>query len=232
MRSRSVCSPIMRAGDIAFERAHGCAHFDLLERRPEAGQLFHRGMRAYSTQVAAAVIRAYDFSGCHTVLDVGGGQGAFIASLLKAYPALRGKLFDLPAALEQSRSVLEAAGVAERCEIVPGDFFESLPTGADAAVLGRVIHNWDDDHCVRILKNCRAALPTGGRLLIIEYVVTDDADGVAAKLFDLQMLVLFGRARERSAEEYGELLARAAFSLTRVITTPLGISVVEAEAVA
>jgi hypothetical protein len=137
-------------------------------------------------------------------------------------------LFDTAAAVEQSGAVFREAGVFDRCEAIAGDFFAGLPKGPDAAILSRIIHNWGDEQALAILRNCRAALPDNGKLLIIEYVVSDGPDGIPAKLFDLQMLVYFGRARERSEDELRQLLAQAGFTLTRIIPTSTGISVIEA----
>jgi hypothetical protein len=217
----------VRTGQAAFELAHGASHFDYLERNPEIARIFNNGMRSLSGQISEAVAEAYDFSRVRTVIDVGGGQGALLASILRAHPHLRGMLLDLPAAISQSEDVLRAAGVAGRCERVARSFFENVPAGADAAILSRILHNWSDEESLTILRNCREALPQNGKLLVIEYVITDDAAGVPAKLFDLQMLVYFGRARERSAREYRELFSLAGFSLSRIIATSMGIAIVE-----
>jgi ubiquinone/menaquinone biosynthesis C-methylase UbiE len=220
----------VRTGEAAFEHAHGTTHFTYLEDHPEEAHVFHNGMRSLSSQVYAAVIRAYDFSQFRTVIDVGGGQGVLLAEILNAHPSLRGILFDSSSAVEQSVHVLQTAGVTDRCEAVSGDFFANIPAGADAVILSRILHNWDDADALRILKNCRLALPSGGKLIIVEYVITDDAAGLSAKLFDLQMLVYFGRARERSEAEYQSLLQGAGFSLARVVHTSATIAVIEAVA--
>jgi hypothetical protein len=220
----------VRTGEAAFRCAHGVDHFDYLDRHPEAARMFHDGMRSLSGQVYAAVIETCDFSRADTIIDVGGGQGVLLAGVLRSFPKVRGMLLDAAAAIEQSGEVLRAAGVAERCRTVAGDFFAGIPHGADTAILSRILHNWSDADALRILRNCRAALPERGRLVIVEYVVTDDASGAAAKLFDLQMLVYFGRARERSAQEFRDLLGQAGFSLGAIRPTPVGIAIVEATA--
>src|SRR6185295_4246654 len=133
-------------------------------------------MKSLSSQIHGAVMRAYDFSKLASITDVGGGSGAFIAALLARNSQLRGTLFDRRAAVEASADVLRAAGVEARCERVAGDFFDSVPAAAEAILLSRVLHDFDDRECVRVLKNCHAALPPRGRLVIVEYVVTNTPD--------------------------------------------------------
>lgn len=218
----------VRTGACAFEEALGTRFFAYLQAQPHQALAFNAAMKSLSSQVHGAVMRAYDFSRLRTLTDVGGGSGAFIAALLARHPQLRGTLFDRRSAIEASAEVLRVAGVDSRCERIAGDFFESVPKGSEAVLLSRVLHDFDDTEVVRILKNCHAALPRDGRLLIVEYVVDDTADGVAAKLFDLHMLVYFGKARERTAEEFRDLLAQAGFSLERIVTTDASIAVIEA----
>jgi SAM-dependent methyltransferase len=221
----------VRSGAAAFECAHGVSHFKYFDAHPEAGHLFNDGMRSLSGQIYDALVEVYDFSPFDTIIDVGGGQGMLLAGVLRAHPKLRGILFDLPPAIEASAEVLQAAGVANRCTAIAGDFFGAIPTGADLAILSRIVHNWGDAQALSILRNCRGALAPGGKLLIVEYVVTDDPAGVDAKLFDLQMLVYFGRARERSEEEYRTLLRQAGFELNRIVRMPTSIAALEATAV-
>jgi SAM-dependent methyltransferase len=223
--------PLYRAaksGECAFELAHHAEFFDYLRSHPADARLFNDGMRSLSSQVHAAVIRAYDFSQFSTLTDVGGGSGAFMAALLTAHPRLRGMLFDQASAIDLSGEVLRARNVAERCQCIAGDFFESVPSGSEAILLSRVLHDFDDVKVLCILRNCHSALPRGGKLLIVEYVVTDDEEGVAAKLFDLHMLAYFGAARERTREELQCLLEESGFSLQRVVRTTASIAVIEA----
>jgi precorrin-6B methylase 2 len=220
----------VKTGKAAFEYVHGASHFAYLDQHPDAERAFSDAMLSLSSQIHAAVIQTYDFSQLETIIDVGGGSGATVAALLNAHPQLQATLFDRPDAIERSAEVLKARGVLDRCRRVSGDFFQFVPPGSEAALLSRVIHDFDDNDALRILRNCRAALPSGGKLIIVEYVLSDDAAGVPAKLFDLQMLVLFGHARERTAEEFRALLEQAGFSLTRVQRTPASISVLEAVA--
>jgi SAM-dependent methyltransferase len=215
-------------GRSAFTLAHGAGHFDYLDAHADAARAFHAGLRSLTTQNHAGVVDAYDFGRFRKVIDVGGGEGGLLASILARHPRLRGVLLDTASAVERSADVLRRAGVEERCDAIAGDFFEKIPRGADVAILSRILHNWIDADALRILRNCRTALPADGRLLIVEYVITDDAEGTAAKLFDLQMLVYFGAARERDADEYRALLADAGFALLAIHRLPTSMAVLEA----
>jgi hypothetical protein len=183
-------------------------------------------MTSRSAQENDAIAAACDFSDLGTIIDVGGGHGSFLAAILRANPGLRGVLFDRPQAAAGARHQLEAAGLGGRCEVVAGDFFVSLPAGGDAYVLKRVIHDWDDERAVAILRNCHRAMPEHGRVLVIELVLAPGNDPSLGKLFDLLMLVYLG-GRERTEADYRTLLASAGFELTAVTPTPSLVCVVE-----
>ena len=220
----------VRTGETAFEHVFGMGHFDYLSRNPEAGETHNKGMTASPMQPPSAVVAAYDFSGINTLVDVGGGQGAQIAAVLKANSHIRGILFDLPHVIEGARSLLEVGGVAARCELVGGDFFQSVPVGGDVYLLKAVIHDWDDDRGIAILKNCHGAMTKQSKLLLIERVMPTRVEQSAAfqlvARFDLQMLVIAG-GRDRTEMEHRSLLMAAGFKLTRVIATPFGVSIIE-----
>ena len=175
---------------------------------------------------ARSVATGFDFSTMRTVADIGGGKGTMLAAILRQHGHLRGVLFDLPSMVDAAaEEVFRAAGVADRCEIVPGDFFQSVPDGADAYLLANVLHDWDDADSVRILGACRRAMAKDGRVLVIERLIPDDpADAVPVLLSDLNMLVMSG-GRERTNAEYGQLLAEAGMSLGRVrpVAPPYGV---------
>lgn len=221
----------LRTGDVAFQHAHGVSHYDYLRQHPAMARLFNSGVRALTSQAADAIAAAYDFSSLRSILDVGGGEGILLAALLQMHSHLQGTLFELPQACDQARATIVAKGLGNRCEIIKGDFFaEKLPGGADCMMLSRVLHNWSDDDCVRILRACRTSLAQGRGLLVIEYLLGEGDAGLPAKLFDLQMLVYFGRARERSRLDYEALFAQTGFVLQRVIPTSSGLSILEAMA--
>ena len=220
----------VREGGVAFEREYGSSLFDYLNRHPERGKAFQASMADRSRREAAAVVPAYDFREFGRLVDVGGGTGTLLATILEAAPRLRGVLFDRPAVVARARERLAATSVADRCEFVAGDFFASVPAGGDAYLLSRVIHDWDDDAARRILATCHRAMEEGSILLLVEAVLPERArEQPAAIRMDLHMLLLLG-GRERTAAEFDRLLASAGFRLTRVVPTasPAGIAIVEA----
>jgi len=199
-------------------------------RDPEGAALFNAAMTSLTSAFDAAVTAAYDFSRLGTLVDVGGGQGALISSILAANPALRGILFDIPPVIESARGRIAEAGLAGRCALVAGDFFASVPAGGNAYVLKWVIHDWDDEHSAAILRSCHRAMARDGRLLLVERVVPEridqSADTQGMLLGDLNMLLVTG-GRERTAAEYQALLARADFALARIVPTGTQLSIVE-----
>ena len=222
----------VRDGGVPFERVHGERFFDHLGRNPADEAAFQASMAARAEREARDVVAAYDFAGLERLVDVGGGRGVLLSAILRSAPGLRGVLLDRPAAIPGARERLAAAGLSARADCVEGDFFASVPAGADAYLLSRVIHDWGDEDAVRILATCRAAMPAGARLLLVEAVLPERASGAPEAIrMDLHMLVLFG-ARERTEAEYAALLAAAGLELRRVVATasPAALSVVEAGA--
>jgi len=220
----------VRTGKTAVKLRSGSETFDSVSADPKVAEIFNRGMVALTAHVSEAVITAYDFSRFRTIADVGGGYGALLAAILKANPSCRGILFDLPHAAEGARQHLEKAGVADRATVGTGSFFESIPSGADAYVFKSIIHDWDDDRSVAILRNCRRAIGRDGKLLLVERVMpsrtTDARQSSATVWSDLNMLVAAGGA-ERTEAEYAALLREAGFSLARVVPTGALFSIVE-----
>jgi 16S rRNA G1207 methylase RsmC len=167
----------------------------------------------------------YDFSGMRTVADVGGGNGTLLAAILQAHRQLRGVLFDLPPVADAARAALEAVGVADRCELVAGDFFQGVPEGADGYILANILHDWDDVRAVQILGACAQAMAKHGRILIVERLIADEpAEAVPALLSDLTMLVVTG-GQERTNAEYTRLLSEAGLRLGKIqpVAAPYGI---------
>ncbi|MDQ4148488.1 MAG: acetylserotonin O-methyltransferase [Actinomycetota bacterium] len=212
----------VKDGKDSFRHTFGQGLFEYLARHPEYAKTFDRAMAAGST-FFDAVPSAYDFSPHRTVADVGGGNGAMLAAILTANTALRGVLFDAPSVLESARANLEAQGVLERCELVAGDFFESIVGGGDVYIFSRVLHDWTDEQCVTILENCRRSISPDGRVLIIERLIP----GSYAIASDINMLAVTG-GRERSREEFASLLQEAGFELLAVTPLPLEAHIVEA----
>lgn len=205
----------VKTGENAFLHVHGTDVWTYRSTRPDESAIFDRAMTSLSRRSNAAVLAAYDFGRFRTLADVGGGQGALLAAVLAAHPDLRGVLFDQTHVVSGAGPLLEAAGVADRCRVIGGDFFEFVPEGCDGYVLRAVIHDWDDADAVRILKNVRRVMIYDGRVLLIERVLAPPNEGRDAKFADLNMLVAAG-GRERTPAEYADLFQQSGFALTGI----------------
>ena len=216
---------IVKTGKPGPDIAYGMGVFEFLAAHPDRAQKSQAAMSERTAAFAPSVAAGYDFSPMRTVADIGGGKGTLLAAILRAHSHLRGVLFDRPHVVADAAEVFRAAGVADRCEIVAGDFFQGVPDGADAYLLANVLHDWNDADSVRILGACRRAMAEDGRVLIIERLIPHDpADAVPVLLSDLNMLILTG-GQERANAEYGQLLAEAGLSLAKVqpIAPPYGL---------
>lgn len=194
----------VRTGENAFAHAHGTGVWQYRIDHPEESLIFDRAMSSFVPAVAAAVLAAYDFERFEVVMDVGGGQGALLAAILSRNPLQRGILFDQPQVVEGARAVLLAASVAERCQVVGGDFFLAVPEGADAHVMKWILHDWDDERSIAILKCCRRAIRPDGKLLVLDAVLAPPNEGARAKFADLNMLAVPG-GQERTRVEFASL---------------------------
>lgn len=211
----------VRTGEPAFERVFGQRFFDYLATHADDAAVFNTVMTQGVAWTTPALLAAYDFSSFERLVDVGGGEGALLRDILSATPGLRGVLFDRPQVVARAPQILTSE-IAARCEIVGGDFFESVPEGADAYLLKGVIHDWQDEDAARILKSTRRAIRTGGTLLLIEGLADSPARPVG--VIDLLMLVLGGC--ERTEGEFRSLLAGTGFAISRIIPTEVS-SVIE-----
>jgi hypothetical protein len=223
----------VRSGSSATRRSGGNDDFAHLDADPSAAALFHSAMTNLTRPVAAALAASVDFGSDLRVVDVGGGYGQLLTTVLLAHPRLRGVLFDLPHAIEPAAAQIARLGLSSRCELVSGSFFDRLPAGADIYLLKSVLHDWDDAHCVRILQRCRQAMAghRGARLFVIERLAPErfaatPRDRAIARS-DLNMLVSLS-GRERSEREYHALLADAALRATRIHALASEFGVVEA----
>jgi hypothetical protein len=217
----------IKTGEPAFERVAGMEFFDYLAAHPDEGEIFNQAMNNMGKVVAAAVAQSYDFSDIGKIIDVGGGHGTLIAAILQKYPQMTGILFDSPHVAESARESIASAGPAQRCEIMGGDFFKSVPAGCDAYLLRWIIHNWDHDRAVTILRNCRQAMGERSRLLLIESVIPAGNEYHPGKFLDYIMLTAH-RGQERTEEEYDSLLREADLRLDKVVPTGTHLSIIEA----
>lgn len=217
----------VKTGEIAFDNQFGMDLWKYFSENPEDAAVFNDSMSGMTAVVNEEITSLYDFSPFKKIVDVGGGHGGLITSILKATPQAKGVLFDSEVVISGARPKLEAAGLADRCEMVAGDFFQSVPAG-DAYIMKWIIHDWDDERAIRILKNCRSQVPPNGRVIVVDAVVPEDDEPDFSKFFDLNMMVMTG-GKERTEREFAELLAAAGLKLRRVIPSKLPASIVEGE---
>jgi hypothetical protein len=216
-------------GGVPHDAAWGMGRFAYLREHQDEARLFDAMMAHFPDNRHAALAAGYDFSAARLICDVGGGNGAALRHILARFPEARGLLLDLPDVIA---AIPEAQRMEGRIATVPGSFLDQVPAGADHYVIVRVLHDWGDEDCLRILRNCRAAMAPGTRLLIVEQVLPEDpASGhPTAYLADVHMMAMFGAARERTAREFEALLAATGFALRRLLPTASPVSIVEAEA--
>jgi hypothetical protein len=220
----------LRTGQPAFEHVFGMTHWEQLAQEPKRSVIFNAAMQSNTERMMGAVIAAYDFAGLQSIVDVGGGRGTMVAAILRGNADLHGTVFDLPAGIAECDAYLKGQGVGERCEIVSGNFFESVPPGHDAYLLKQIVHDWNDDQATAILTTCRQAMAPNARLIVIERIMPPRSDDSAASrglfMADVQMLVILG-GRERTEEEFAALFRAAGLRLTRVIPTDSAFHIVE-----
>jgi O-methyltransferase domain/Dimerisation domain len=215
-------------GQPAGDKALGMPVFEYLSKNPAYSAVFNDAMTALSAPVVGAAIEAYDFNAVGTLVDVAGGHGEVLMSILKACPKVRGILADVDHVIEGAKPRIAAAGLSDRCQAVAIDFFKSVPAGGDAYIMKHIIHDWDDDRASIILANIAKAMgSTRGKVLLLEAVLRGDNEPDFGKLLDIEMLALPG-GRERTADEFKTLFARSGFELTKVVPTKSPLSVVEA----
>jgi len=215
-------------GQPAADKALGVPVFEYLAQHPDYSRVFNDAMTALSAPVIGAAIESYDFSTIGTLVDVAGGHGEVLMSILKACPNVRGILADVDHVIEGAKPRIAAAGLSSRCEAVAIDFFKSVPAGGDAYVMKHIIHDWDDERASLILRNIGTAMGSKrGKVILLEMVLRGAGELDLGKLLDIEMLAMPG-GRERSAEEFKALFARSGFEMTKVVPTKSPLSVVEA----
>jgi hypothetical protein len=220
----------VETGEPAFRRVFGMDSFAYIAEHPDEAANFDAAMAGFTKRIATAVAEAYDFSPFHRIVDIGGGNGLLLAGILTAYPALAGIIFDLPHVAARAEEQIRELDLADRCEIVGGDFFKEVPSGGDAYLLKHVIHDWNDDRATAILRNCRRAMGAEATLLIVEGVYpsridqSEESRGAAAN--DVNMLVCTG-GRQRSEAEFRGLFDAAGFRLMRIVPAQAPVKVIE-----
>jgi hypothetical protein len=218
----------VKTGETVGERVFNMPVFECFSKDPELSARFNNAMTNFSAAVAPAMLQAYDFTGIGTLVDIAGGHGMILGSILQRYPQMRGVLFDLEHVLAGATPLLTQMGVTDRVQLATGDFFTAVPGGGDAYLMKHIIHDWDDEKATVILKNIRTALQgkKDGRVILIEGVIQPGSQPDLMKIIDLEMLLLPG-GKERTAEQFTQLFAAAGFELTRIVPTPSPLSVIE-----
>ena len=219
----------VKTGEAVWKSVHGAEVFPyIFEANRALGEIFDRAMTSFSRQTIPAILEAYDFSNAECVADIAGGHGHLLAAVLKANPRIeRGVLFDAPVVLKDARALLEKESIAERVELVAGDFFKEVPVAADIFLLKHIIHDWDDARSISILKNIADSMNGDAKVLILELVIVAGNEPHFGKILDMEMMVSPGGV-ERTEAEYREILAASGLRLARVIPTKSPLSIVEA----
>jgi hypothetical protein len=217
----------IQTGKRAFDKLFGEPIFDYLGRHPEKARIFDAAMVGIHGRESAAVLDTYDFSGVGVLADIGGGNGSQITAILNKHSQLKGILFDLPHVIERARERMGPSGVCDRCKLMGGNFFESVPSGADAYLLRHIIHDWEEEKALTILRNCHQAMSAASKLLVIESIIPPGNEPFGGKFLDLVMLLIPG-GQERTENEYRALFEKGGFELTRVVRTSTEVSIMEA----
>jgi hypothetical protein len=217
----------VRTGSTAFDHVHGCGVWEYRAGHPEENLIFDRAMAAGTERYADAIMSVCDFGRFSHIVDIGGGDGMFLEKILAAHAPLHGTVFDQPHIVAQAKSRLAAGGFADRCTAVGGNFFSSVPEGRDVYLLKWILHDWNDEDCVRILRSCRRAMKPDGRLIVVEHVAGSAEDPPDGRFLDLMMLVMTG-GRERTKEEFAKLFAAADLRLAALEPTSTLLSIMEA----
>ena len=216
----------LRTGESSFEHMYGVPMFKYFVDNPEPGEIYEEAMTSVSAAEKAEILKSYDFSYIKKLVEVGGGHGSFISSILKANPNMQGVLFDQPYVIEGANFIKEQ-GLEDRCELVAGNFYESVPSGGDAYSLKHVLHGCSDEQSITVLKNCHNAMVEHGKLLIVERVVGSGPDSFLAKFLDVNMMMLVNGGCERTETEYRNIIEAAGFEVTNVVPSKAGVSVIE-----
>lgn len=218
----------VKTGKTAWEHIYGMPFFEYaFEQNKELGDIFNQAMTSNSHPQIGAVLAAYDFSGIGTIADIAGGHGHMLGAILQKYPSTKGVLFDLGSVLEGAPQMLASYGVADRVQLVEGDFFGEIPVVADAYIMKHIIHDWYDDKAGQILGCIRRSMPDDARVLIVDCVIPPGNDPHPGKVLDIEMLLLPG-GKERTAAEFEALLADSGLRMTRIVPTQAPVSIVEA----
>lgn len=216
----------VKTGGTAFEKAHGMSVSDWIEKNPHAAKVFNEANAIKAGGSHRAIVDVYNFSGISTLTDVGGGLGILMVEILSANPLMKGFVADISSVIQKTEKMIQDSGIEDRCQAIECDFFRSIPSGSDAYLMSNILHDWPDEQCRIILKNCRQAMKKESRLLVVEMLIPSGNEPSIAKLLDLEMMVITG-GRERTEEEFKNLFESSGFKLSRIIPTKENICILE-----
>jgi hypothetical protein len=227
LKSTAALGHSLETGEAAHDHALGQKVWDYMREHPEANAAFNKGLAEIRTDEQAAIAAAYDWTTVTSVVDVGGGAGALLASIVGGNAGVRGMLFDRPDVLPDADHLLTTRGVRDQCELIGGSFFEAMEVRADVWILSQILHDWADAECRMILARCRERMASGDRLLVVEMVPVPGRPDIGIALLDIMMMMFFGEARQRTVAEYNELFAATGFSPARELETGTAFSILE-----
>ncbi|NEO52361.1 MAG: methyltransferase [Okeania sp. SIO3B5] len=218
----------IQTGENAFENLYGMNFYEFFKQNSASAKTFDQAMTDLSGVVNVSILAAYNFSSIGKLVDVGGGNGKLLSSILEAYPTMTGVLFDQPDVIDRASDLLKTIGLSNSLQLAKGDFFKTVPVGGDAYMLKHIIHNWGDEEAIAILQNCYQAMRDRGVLLLMEIVIPPGNEPCTGKFMDINMLTICPGGRERTETEYRNLLKKAGFKLTKIVPTESEISIIEA----
>lgn len=219
----------VKTGESAFELSMGTTFFDYMNKAKSAESLFNDVMTDFLSPVHKASADAYDFKKFNKIVDVGGGHGSLMSEILNRNTNVSGIIYDLPSVIEGTKVNINNLGLSDKIEVTAGDFFESIPKGGDAYVLCRVLHDWEDDKCIKILKNCREAINPDGKLIVVEQIIYPGNERSFTKVTDLWMMMMFHHGRERTQKEFEKIFELSGFKLEEIYNTRVTDRVIEAK---
>ncbi|MBU8893209.1 MAG: hypothetical protein KOO66_10550 [Bacteroidales bacterium] len=218
---------VIKTGETAAQKVIGMDIFEYLEKNPDKNEIYNQAMTNSSLMLSYAILSEYNFSKAKNIIDIGGGQGILLAMILHKYKLIKGKVFDLPHVVEGAKKIADQYNVSDRLETISGNFFESIPNGGDMYFLKSIIHNMSDEQCIKLLKDIKTVLPENGKILIIEPIIENNNRYSFAKLYDIQMLVGRNEGKERTKEEFKELIKNSGLTLNRIIHTAAPFAIIE-----
>lgn len=219
---------VVKTGQPALEHIYQVKNtFEYLKENPQSEKIYNDAMTGWSKNIHTAVVEAYDFSSITNIVDIAGGQGMLISSILKVNPQMRGILFDRENVVSGAKNLLQEAKVNDRCEVIGGDFFVSVPSGGDAYIMSHIIHDWGDEDCIKMLKKIRQVILDNGKLLVVDMVVPANDTPHLSKWMDIDVMIMYHQGRERTEAEFRDLFQASGFQLTRIIPTNTAVSVIE-----